>query len=107
MRYNVITANNMQDETLGIMNFPSIGNKGLISLVNDKLTEGWRPQGGVRRTTDDKGNPLFLQAFTSKFPMSNLLKKIPVAVILDTETPLIGAAIAAQTLHAQPSGRSS
>ena len=39
--------------------------------------------------------------------MSNLLKKIPVAVILDTEAPLIGAAIAAQTLHAQPSGRSS
>ena len=66
MRYNVITANNMQDETLGIMNFPSIGNKGLISLVNDKLTEGWRPQGGVRRTTDDKGNPLFLQALVLK-----------------------------------------
>ena len=66
MRYDVITANHMQDETLGIMNFPSIGNKGLISLVNEKLTEGWRPQGGVRRTTDDKGNPLFLQALVLK-----------------------------------------
>ena len=48
-------------------------------------------------------SPLLLQAFTSKFPMSNLLKKIPVAIILDTETPLIGAAIAAQKLNTRHS----
>ena len=66
MRYNVITANNMQDETLGIMNFPSIGKKGLISLINDKLAEGWRPQGGIQRTTDVEGNTLFLQALVLK-----------------------------------------
>ena len=66
MRYNIITANHMQDETLGIINFPSIGNKGLISLVNDKLTEGWRPQGGVQRTTDVEGNLIFLQALVLK-----------------------------------------
>ena len=66
MRYNVITANIMQDETLGIMNFPSIGKKGLISLINDKLAEGWRPQGGIQRTTDVEGNTLFLQALVLK-----------------------------------------
>ncbi len=66
MRYDVITANHMQDETLGILNFPSIGNKGLISLVNDKLTEGWRPQGGVQRTTNEEGIELFLQALVLK-----------------------------------------
>lgn len=51
-------------------------------------------------------NPLFLQAFTSKFPMSNLLKKMPVAVILDTDTALIGAAIAAQELNTRHSKHS-
>tara|TARA_B100001996_G_scaffold372824_1_gene349637 strand:+ start:535 stop:756 length:222 start_codon:yes stop_codon:yes gene_type:complete len=56
----------MQDKTLGILNYPSIVNKGLISLVNEKLTEGWRPQGGVRKTTDNEGNPLFLQALVLK-----------------------------------------
>ena len=66
MRYDVITANHMEDKPLGVANWPSMVNQGLISLVNDKLTEGWRPQGGVRRTPDDKGNPLFLQALVLK-----------------------------------------
>ena len=80
------------------------GNLGLRSMA----TAGVYVGGGIPpQILPALRNPLFLQAFTSKFPMSNLLKKIPVAVILDTETPLIGAAIAAQTLHAQPSGRSS
>jgi hypothetical protein len=66
MRYDIIIASHINDETFGILNFPSIGNKGLISLMNDKLTEGWRPQGGVQKTTDDEGKPLFLQAITLK-----------------------------------------
>jgi len=66
MRYDIITASHMQDETMGIVNFPALTNKGLISLVNDKLTEGWRPQGGIQRTTDIEGNELFLQAITLK-----------------------------------------
>ena len=66
MRYNVITSNNMQDETLGIMNFPSIGNKGLISLINDKLAEGWRPHGGVIQTEGEEGEGVLLQAIVLK-----------------------------------------
>ena len=66
MRYNVITANHMEDKPLGVANWPSMVNQGLISLVNDKLTEGWRPQGGVQRTTDVEGNSLFLQALVLK-----------------------------------------
>ena len=55
MRYNVITANHMEDQTLGIINHSSLASKGLISLVNEKLAEGWRPQGGVFRTEGEKG----------------------------------------------------
>ena len=66
MRYNVITANHMEDKKLGVANWPSMVNQGLISLVNDKLAEGWRPQGGVQRTTDVEGNSLFLQALVLK-----------------------------------------
>lgn len=79
------------------------GNLGLRSMA----TAGVYVGGGIPpQILPALRNPLFLQAFTSKFPMSNLLKKIPVAIILDTETPLIGAAIAAQKLHTQDSGRS-
>ena len=66
MRYNIITANHMEDIPLGVMNWPSMVNQGLISLVNDKLTEGWRPQGGIQRTRDEEGDPLFLQAIVLK-----------------------------------------
>ncbi len=66
MRYNVITANHMEDIPLGVMNWPSMVNQGLISLVNDKLTEGWRPQGGIQRSLDGEGNTLFLQALVLK-----------------------------------------
>ena len=66
MRYNVITANHMEDISLGVVNWPSMVNQGLISLVNDKLTEGWRPQGGVQKTLDEEGNELFLQAIVLK-----------------------------------------
>ena len=62
MRYNVITANHMQDISLGVMNWPSMVNQGLISLVNDKLTEGWRPQGGVQKILDVEGKECFVQA---------------------------------------------
>ena len=66
MRYDVITANHMEDQSLGVINHPSLKTKGLISLVNDKLAEGWRPQGGIQRTTDVEGNSLFLQALVLK-----------------------------------------
>ena len=66
MRYNVITANHMQDISLGVMNWPSMVNQGLISLVNAKLTEGWRPQGGVQKILDEDGNECFLQAIVLK-----------------------------------------
>jgi hypothetical protein len=66
MRYNVITANHMEDIPLGVMNWPSMVNQGLISLVNDKLTEGWRPQGGIQRSLDGEGNTHFLQALVLK-----------------------------------------
>ena len=66
MRYNVITANHMEDIPLGVMNWPSMVNQGLISLVNDKLAEGWRPQGGIQRSLDGEGNTLFLQALVLK-----------------------------------------
>ena len=66
MRYDIITSSHIQDETFGILNFSSAVDKGLISLVNDKLTEGWRPQGGVQQTVDDEGNQLLLQAIVLK-----------------------------------------
>ena len=66
MRYNIITANHMEDKPLGVANWPSMVNQGLISLVNDKLSEGWRPQGGIQRTNDVDGKPLFLQAIVLK-----------------------------------------
>ncbi len=66
MRYNVITANHMEDQTLGIINHSSLASKGLISLVNEKLAEGWRPQGGVFRTEGEKGEVLLLQAIVLK-----------------------------------------
>jgi hypothetical protein len=56
----------MEDISLGVMNWPSMVNQGLISLVNDKLTEGWRPQGGVQKALDEEGNELFLQAIVLK-----------------------------------------
>ena len=66
MRYDVITENHMEDVPLGVANWPSMVHQGLVSLVNDKLTEGWRPQGGVQRTVDDEGVVLFLQAIVLK-----------------------------------------
>ena len=66
MRYNVITASHMEDISLGVANWPSMVTQGLISLVNVKLTEGWRPQGGIQRTLDEDGDPLFLQAIVLK-----------------------------------------
>ena len=79
------------------------GNLGLRSMA----TAGVYVGGGIPpQILPALRNPLFLQAFTSKFPMSNLLKKMPVAVILDTDTPLIGAAIAAQELNTRHSGHS-
>ena len=56
----------MQDISLGVMNWPSMVNQGLISLVNDKLKEGWRLQGGVQKTLDEEGNEFFLQAIVLK-----------------------------------------
>ena len=66
MRYDVIVANHMQDQSLGIMNWPSMTTKGLISLVNDKLAEGWRPQGGVFQAEGKKGDIVLLQAIVLK-----------------------------------------
>jgi len=66
MRYNIITANHMEDIPLGVANWPSMVNQGLISLVNDKLSEGWRPQGGIQRTQNEDGDSLFLQAIVLK-----------------------------------------
>tara|TARA_B100001029_G_scaffold168316_1_gene162275 strand:- start:2020 stop:2271 length:252 start_codon:yes stop_codon:yes gene_type:complete len=66
MRYDVITANHMEDQNLGIINHSSFTIKGLISLVNDKLVEGWRPQGGVVRTEGTEGETLLLQAIVLK-----------------------------------------
>ena len=66
MRYDVIVANHMQDQSLGIMNWPSMTTKGLISLVNDKLAEGWRPQGGVIQTEGEEGEVVLLQAIVWK-----------------------------------------
>ena len=66
MRYDVIVANHMQDQSLGIMNWPSMTTKGLISLVNDKLAEGWRPQGGVFQTEGKEGDIVLLQAIVLK-----------------------------------------
>ena len=66
MRYNVITASHMEDISLGVANWPSMVTQGLISLVNVKLTEGWRPQGGVQQTVDEEGNQLLLQAIVLK-----------------------------------------
>ena len=79
------------------------GNLGLRSMA----TAGVYIGGGIPpQILPALRTPLFLQAFTSKFPMNNLLKQIPVAIILDTETPLIGAAIAAQELNTRHSGHS-
>jgi len=66
MRYDVIVANHMQDQSLGIMNWPSMTTKGLISLVNDKLAEGWRPQGGVIQIEGGEGEFVLLQAIVLK-----------------------------------------
>ncbi len=41
-------------------------------------------------------SPSFLEAFLAKSPMRYLLEAVPVAVVLDDQAPLIGAAIAAQ-----------
>jgi len=56
----------MEDTSLGVVNWPSMVNKGLITQVNEKLTEGWRPQGGIQRTLDDDGDVLLLQAIVLK-----------------------------------------
>ena len=66
MRYDVIVANHMQDQSLGIMNWPSMTTKGLISLVNDKLAEGWRPQERVIQTEGEEGEVVLLQAIVLK-----------------------------------------
>jgi hypothetical protein len=66
MRYDIITANHMQDKSLGVINFPSIGQEGLISKVNVKLSEGWRPQGGVHSMRDGKGVHVFMQSVVMK-----------------------------------------
>jgi glucokinase len=42
--------------------------------------------------------PHFIEAFVAKGPMRDLLEKIPVAVILNREAALIGAAVRAQSL---------
>ena len=66
MRYDVITANHMKDESFGVINHPSLKTKGLISLVNDKLAEGWRPQGGVLQVEKKEGGAILLQAIVLK-----------------------------------------
>ena len=66
MRYDVITANHMEDQSLGVINHSSLKTKGLISLVNDKLAEGWRPQGGVIQTEGEEGEVVLLQAIVLK-----------------------------------------
>ena len=66
MRYDVIVAKHMQDQSLGIMNWPSMTTKGLISLVNDKLAEGWRPLGGVIQAEGEEGEVILLQAIVLK-----------------------------------------
>ena len=66
MRYDVIVANHMEDQSLGIMNWPSMTTKGLISLVNEKLAEGWRPQGGVFQTEGGEKGVVLLQAIVLK-----------------------------------------
>ncbi|MEE2759709.1 MAG: DUF1737 domain-containing protein [Candidatus Thermoplasmatota archaeon] len=66
MRYDVVTANHMKDQSLGIINHSSFVTKGLISLVNEKLAEGWRPQGGVTQTEAEEGEVLLMQAIVLK-----------------------------------------
>jgi|TARA_B110000263_G_scaffold236090_1_gene235112 hypothetical protein len=56
----------MQDKSLGVINFPSIAHKGLVSKVNVKLAEGWRPQGGVHSMHGEEGEHLFMQAIVLK-----------------------------------------
>jgi glucokinase len=40
----------------------------------------------------------FIESFVAKAPMRELLEKVPVAVILNTEAGLLGAAVHAQEL---------
>jgi glucokinase len=42
--------------------------------------------------------PLFVEAFRSKPPMNDLLERIPISVILNTDAGLLGAAVAASQL---------
>ncbi len=46
IEYSVLTARNLEDEDLGLLNHSNI-EAGLISLVKEALLNDWRPQGGV------------------------------------------------------------
>lgn len=73
------------------------GNLGLRSLATGGVYLG----GGIpRKILPALRTPIFLEAFRSKAPMLDVVKSIPVTVITEPDTAVMGAAIAAQELLA-------
>ena len=71
------------------------GNLGLRSLATGGVG------GGIpRKILPALRTPTFLEAFRSKAPMLKVVKSIPVTVITEPDTAVMGAAIAAQELLA-------
>jgi len=69
------------------------GNLGLRSLA----TGGVYLAGGIpRKILPALRTPTFLEAFNSKAPMLDVVRNIPVSVVTEPDTALLGAAIAAQ-----------
>ncbi len=69
------------------------GNLGLRSLATGGVYLG----GGIpRKILPALQTPAFLEAFRSKAPMLDIVENIPVAVITEPDTAVLGAAIAAQ-----------
>ena len=72
------------------------GNLGLRSVA----TAGVYLGGGIpAKILPALQRPAFLNAFRSKSPMHRLVEAMPVAVILEHDAALLGAAVAAQGLH--------
>ena len=71
------------------------GNHGLRSLATGGVYLG----GGIPpKILPALRTPVFLDAFRSKAPMEALLRKMPVAVILEHHSALLGAAVAAERM---------
>ncbi len=61
--------------------------------------------GGIpRKILPALQTPTFLEAFRSKAPMLDIVENIPVAVITEPDTAVLGAAIAAQQSLTDGSG---